>query len=335
MMSAERGASANTLSSYRRDLEDYGAALAERGVGLPRSATTAQVRAYLASLDDRGFAASSAARRLSAVRQLHRFLVSEQVRGDDPTSVIDGPKKGARPAQNSQREGRRPADRHGGERKPDARTSRPARVLRALRLHALVELLYASGLRVSELVSLPASAARKGVRFLTVRGKGGHERMVPLTDAGAISGGPLPLGAPGCAASPIRRGCFPADAEDGHLTRQAFARDLKALAALAGISSAQRVAACAAACLRQPPPAERRGSARRAAAPRPRRYRHDADLHACAGGAAEGAGRRPPSARTQAPQPARRLTPQGRDATLPAAFEGRTRSPPFQLFQET
>src|SRR5690242_9593127 len=95
MMSAERGAAMNTLLSYRRDLDDYGAFLAHRGKGFA-SASNEIVRAYLVDLDERGFAARSAARRLSAIRQLHRFLFSEGVREDDPTGTIGGPRRAAR-----------------------------------------------------------------------------------------------------------------------------------------------------------------------------------------------------------------------------------------------
>ena len=236
MMSAERGAAANTLTSYRRDLDDYGSFLTIRGVGFV-DADAEAVRAWLSDLDERGFAATSAARRLSAIRQFHQFLVSESVRTDDPTGIISGPKKRQRlPKVLSVRdvevlietaaaEARRADLREGGR-------------LRALRLHALMELLYATGLRVSELVSLPASAARQEARFLMVRGKGGHERMVPLTDKAHAAANAY-LAAREAAGFPDSRWLFPTGAESGHLTRQAFARDLKDLAALAGISSAK------------------------------------------------------------------------------------------------
>jgi integrase/recombinase XerD len=236
MMSAERGAAANTLASYRRDLEDYGAFLAKRGDGFVE-ADAATVRAYLSDLDDRGFAATSAARRLSAVKQFHQFMVSEQMRADDPTGIISGPKKGQRlPKILSEKDVEKLIETAVAEtRRADLS---PAARLRALRMHALMELLYATGLRVSELVALPASAARREVRFLTVKGKGGHERMVPLTDKAHAAASTYlihrkdtPL-----ADSPW---LFPAPSDSGHLTRQAFARDLKDLAALAGIATAK------------------------------------------------------------------------------------------------
>jgi integrase/recombinase XerD len=236
MMSAERGAAVNTLASYRRDLDDYGRFLAGRGASFAE-ADAGTVRDYLSDLDDRGFAASSAARRLSAVRQFHQFLVSETIRLDDPTGIIAGPKKGQRlPKILSEKDVERLIETAAAEaRRTDLSA---AGRLRALRMHALMELLYATGLRVSELVALPSSAARREVRFLTVRGKGGHERVVPLTDK-AHAAASIYLIARKDTAIADSPWLFPSPADSGHLTRQAFARDLKDLAALAGIPSAR------------------------------------------------------------------------------------------------
>jgi integrase/recombinase XerD len=236
MMSAERGAAANTLSSYRRDLDDYRGFLARRGLGLERAGAEA-IRAYLGDLDHRGFAAASAARRLSAIRQIHRFLVSEGVRNDDPTGIIDGPRRPLRlPAVLGEAEVERLID---AAQEEANREDLPAAArLRALRTHALMEILYATGLRVSELVALPAAAARREVRFLTVRGKGGHERIVPLTDK-AREATAAYLAARTQAAFADSPWLFPSTGKTGHLTRQAFARDLKGLAGLAGIAAAK------------------------------------------------------------------------------------------------
>lgn len=236
MMSAERGAAANTLAAYRRDLEDYDSFLKRRRISFAEADTEA-VRAYLNDLDDQGLAPASAARRLSAVRQLHRFLVSEQVRTDDPTGIIDGPRKGrALPKVLSV------ADVDRLIAAAEAETLRNdlgdlAR-LRALRMRALIEILYASGMRVSELVGLPISAARQKAGFLTIRGKGGHERIVPLTGKAqeAARAYDAALKAAGMGDGPW---LFPSIGESGHLTRQAFARDLKTLAAAAGIATAK------------------------------------------------------------------------------------------------
>lgn len=236
MMSAERGAAANTLTSYRRDLEDYAQYLARLGSSFGDS-NAETVRNYLSEMDDRGFAAASAARRLSAIRQLHRFLVSELTRREDPTSIIDGPKKRSRLPkvltigdvdrliETAAREASRSDLAESGR-------------LRALRLHSLIEILYATGLRVSELVALPASAARGKPRFLTIRGKGGHERIVPLTDK-ANAAAVAYVAANAAAGSKDERWLFPSIGESGHITRQAFARDLKGLAARSGISAAK------------------------------------------------------------------------------------------------
>ncbi|HZP19608.1 MAG TPA: site-specific tyrosine recombinase XerD [Bauldia sp.] len=232
MMIAERGAARNTVAAYRRDLDAYAGFLAGHGTNFERVGPD-QIRAYLAQLDDEGFAARSAARRLSAIRQFHRFLFAEGVRGDDPSGTLSGPRRPARlPGVLSEEE---------VERLIEAARADAARVdvgdsyrLRAARLHALVEMLYATGLRVSELVALPASAVRRDARYFTIRGKGGHERMVPLSEKARIATRAyLDLrAANGLHESPW---LFPSIGESGHLTRQAFARDLKVVAASVGI----------------------------------------------------------------------------------------------------
>lgn len=235
MLAAERGAARNTRDAYRRDLADYLASLAARGVD-PLTATAADLRAYLAGLEARGFGAATAARRLSALRQFHKFLFVDHIRRDDPTATLDAPRQ-ARSAPQvltvSEVERLLEATRQGAG---DA--GRPIRErLRAARLHALLETVYATGLRVSELVSLPkaVAAARDGI--ITVRGKGGRERIAPLTgharEAIARHRELLEACAPGlAAASPY---LFPSDGESGHFTRQAFARDLKLAAVGAGL----------------------------------------------------------------------------------------------------
>ncbi len=235
MMSAERGAASNTLSSYRRDLEDYVDFLHRRATDLVEGGSE-MIRAYLNDLDDRGFAASSVARRLSVIRQMHRFLVSEGVRGEDPTGVIEGPRRAVRlPKLLSVSEVSRLLDVATAEASRDDLAA-DARE-RALRLCALIELLYATGLRVSELVGLPAAAMQGEARFLMVRGKGGHQRIVPLTEkARAATSAYLATGGDG---GKDRRWLFPSSGENGHLSRQAFARELKALAGRAGLTPSQ------------------------------------------------------------------------------------------------
>ena len=238
MLAAERGAARNTQDAYRRDLSDYIAHLSANGRD-PGAATTEDVRAYLASLEPRGMSAATVARRISAIRQFHKFLYVDRHRGDDPAAALDGPRRrrGA-PGVFSTAE----IDRLlavAGEGLDDE--SRPVRDrLHAARLYALLETLYATGLRVSELVSLPKSAAHSRDPFITIRGKGGRERLAPLTDRArrALLAYRKLLET----AAPERAGSnflFPADSDSGHLTRQAFARELKALASAAGLRAAE------------------------------------------------------------------------------------------------
>jgi len=156
MIAAERGAAANTLAAYDRDMQDYLTFLADEGLDV-LALTSKDIGAYLANIEARGFKPSSAARRLSAVRQFHRFLYAENYRGDDPSLVLDGPKQG-RPLPKilSVEEVERLLTQTRAA--PEKAPSYAAR-LRQARLICLVELLYATGLRVSELVALPRMAA--------------------------------------------------------------------------------------------------------------------------------------------------------------------------------
>jgi len=233
MMSAERGAAANTLDAYGRDLEAYGAHLEAAGAQF-LGADAGHVRGFLAGLDAAGAAASTQARQLSAVRQFHRFLFSENLRADDPTSVIVGPKAGRPlPKTLSVEAVGRLIDL---ARQEAQAPGTPARRRSALRMLALLETLYATGMRVSELVGLPRSAAR-AERFLSISGKGGKERLTPLTDAAkdAMAAWLDFIEAGGGQPSPW---LFPADSQTGFLARQAFGRELKALGARAGIAAA-------------------------------------------------------------------------------------------------
>ena len=236
MLAAERGAGENTLAAYGRDLADFSAhlAAAKRSIA---DATTEDVRAYLRRLSGRAYAAASVARRLSAIRQLYRFLYAEGRRGDDPAAIIEGPRRGrSLPKVLSIEE----VDRLLAAARDAGKPGQPvAEQVRAARLNCLLELVYATGLRVSELVALPASAAERSARMLTVRGKGGKERLVPLNDAAkrAMSEYRALIAQAGHKAS--SRWLFPSFGESGHLTRQHFARELKALAATAGLSAAK------------------------------------------------------------------------------------------------
>jgi integrase/recombinase XerD len=233
MLAAERGAGNNTLSAYGRDLADFSEHLGTLGRPVA-TATTDDVRSYLGRLDKRGFAATSVARRLSAIRQLYRFLYAEGRRQDDPAAILEGPKRGRTvPKVLSIAEVDRllAAGRMVGEKVEISAADR----LRAARMNCLIEVLYATGLRVSELVTLPASAAERQARMLIVRGKGGKERMVPLNEAAKQTMRDY-LALLAAADPPIKsKWLFPSFGESGHLTRQHFARDLKALAAAAGL----------------------------------------------------------------------------------------------------
>lgn len=230
MLAAERGAAVNTLAAYRRDLDDFLRFIAGSGNGdLDRAAlavTTETVRDYMSHLSDSGLAASTASRRLSALRQFFGFLFIEAIRTDDPTAVIDSPRRA------------RPLPKVLSEDEVDRLLAAARAIAGAdgLRLTAMLELLYATGLRVSELVTLPLSAALRDPSVLIVRGKGGRERMVPLTDV---------------ARSALRDYCevrgtflkrrkdspwlFASTGKEGHLTRQRFGQMLKALAVESGI----------------------------------------------------------------------------------------------------
>lgn len=230
MMSAERGAARNTIEAYRRDLGDYAGHLVARGAG-PQSASREQVVDYLAFLEAQGLAASSSARKLSAIRQFHKFLCADGLRADDPTRIVASPKpRRSLPKVLSVAEVDRLlslAEEEAGAEQSEARQAG------ALRLYVLLELLYATGMRVSELVGLKRSAVMRDATFLTILGKGNKERVVPVNDRARDAVRTY------VATLPPGPWLFPAKGEDGHLSRQVFGRDLKALAARAGISAAR------------------------------------------------------------------------------------------------
>jgi len=232
MLAAERGARPNTLSAYRTDLDDFAGHARTSGCRLG-DATTEDIRSYLSDLSRRGLAPASVARKLSAVRQFYRFLYAEGHRADDPAAILEGPRRGrSLPKVMSITE----VDRLiGAARERADRTDQSvAERQRWTRLYCLLELLYATGLRVSELVALPATAARRDQRMLMIRGKGGKERLVPLNDSArqAMAGYRKLLEDTKHENS---KWLFPSFGEDGHLSRQHFARELKALAAACGL----------------------------------------------------------------------------------------------------
>ena len=235
MMAAEKGAAANTLDAYRRDLEDYAAFLARDGLGVTQAAR-ADVSRYLQALSSGGLKPASRARRLSSVRQLYKFLEAEGAVGESPADGIAMPaKRRALPKTLSVDEVDRLIEAAG--RAADGLKGRE--FVRALRHHCLIEMLYATGMRVSELVSLPRAVLKADPRLIAIRGKGGRERLVPLNArARAALERYLSVGSdPADGVSPMiaTRYLFPSRGGAGHLTRQRFAQDLKETAERAGL----------------------------------------------------------------------------------------------------
>ncbi|THV11673.1 site-specific tyrosine recombinase XerD [Rhizobium rhizophilum] len=232
MLSAERGAAENTLLSYQRDLDDLSDFLSGRKVSLGL-ATREDLSAYLSDLSKRGFMPTSQARRLSAMRQFYKFLYAEGLRGDDPTAILDAPKKSRTLPKVLTVE-----DVTGllSLAEAEANLEGPDQATRIRRL-ALLELLYATGMRVSELVSLPVKVLSQEGRFLLVRGKGNKERLVPLSRTAIealVRYGAVRNADPIQAQSPF---LFPSASKEGYLPRQVFARELKDLAIRAGLSA--------------------------------------------------------------------------------------------------
>ena len=238
MAAAERGLARNTLDAYRRDLTCFAAYLAPSHVALAE-AEPVQIRGFLAAQRQSGVSARTAARRLSCLRQFYRFLLTDGRREDDPTGPIDSPTlPRTLPGVLTEEEVERLlAVAYPEEETVEASTKREAD---GRRLRAMIELLYGSGLRVSELVSLPFHAVSAETRTLLVRGKGGKERLVPLgaqarraLDAYlAVRDRHLAQGTPS-------RWLFPSRGASGHLTRHRLAQLLKALAQAAGIEPAR------------------------------------------------------------------------------------------------
>jgi integrase/recombinase XerD len=235
MLAAERGAQENTLCAYQRDLEDFAAHLTAAGSGIA-AAGTADLRAYLGALGRRGLRTSTVARRLSAIRQLYRFLYAEGRRRDDPAAVLEGPRR-MRPLPKTLSLAE--VDRLLGVAATVHPAASPRQRLRAARLSCLLETLYATGLRVSELVALPMVAARRDARVIVVRGKGQKERLVPLNDAAKHAMADYLELAAQFVPSGQSKWLFPSFGGAGHITRQHFARELKALAAAAGLRAEQ------------------------------------------------------------------------------------------------
>ena len=237
MLASERGASRNTLDAYRRDLTDFLDVIDRHQQGLA-DIRPSDVTAHLRDLDDQGLSPASRSRKLSALRQLFKFLVAEEQIAEDATHGLSAPRKAASlPKILSVAE----VDCLLATAKTRTSGVTGRELVRALRLHALLELLYATGMRVSELVTLPRSVLAGDERVFTIVGKGGRERLVPLnTPARAALARYLGVGqdpADGVAPMLKTKWLFPSRGAEGHLTRQAFALELKELSLAAGIES--------------------------------------------------------------------------------------------------
>jgi integrase/recombinase XerD len=226
MLAAERGAAHNTLLAYRHDLEDFAGFVAARGTGLGAAGLGAagpeELQAYLRGVEAAGLSARTAARRLSALRQFYRFLARDEVRQDDPTAALDSPRlPSVLPKYLSEDEVTALLA---------AAPLRPG--LAGLLVTAALETLYATGLRVSELLALPRHALARNATVLLIRGKGGRERIVPLSDPARDAAGRL-------TAAHQSAFLFPGRDQRQAMTRQGFALLLKQLALQAGIDPAR------------------------------------------------------------------------------------------------
>lgn len=236
MMVAERGAADNTIESYQRDLNEFANFLSARRTSL-NAASSDDIKAYLKQMTDHGYAASTQSRHLSSMKQFYRFLHDEGILDDDPTGIIDAPKSGLTlPKTLSEDEVGQLLDLAEVQAK-SAKSDRDR--ISNTRFRALLELLYATGMRVSELVTLPAGVLRRNDPFLIIKGKGNKERLVPISEAAksALTDYLMAVEAQKSKQKKPRESpfLFPANSKSGFLARQVFARELKNMAAKAGI----------------------------------------------------------------------------------------------------
>ena len=229
---AELDAARNTLLAYARDLKDFAGWLNASSLDFD-TADKADIEAYLIHCDAQGLARATRARRLSAIKQLYRFAFEEGWRADNPAVQIKGPGREKRLPKSL---GVDEVDRLIGAAQVTGRTREDR-----LRNTCLMELLYATGMRVTEIVSLPISAARGDPRMLLIRGKGGKERMVPLSPP-ARTALALWLGVRddqdaelAQSRQPASRFLFPSRGAAGHMTRHRFYMLIKELAVAGGV----------------------------------------------------------------------------------------------------
>lgn len=247
MLSAERGASQNTLEAYERDLNRFGEFLSlspnhknqTKPSSTAQEATADHIKSYLSHLKENGLASASRARQLSALRQFYRFLLAERYINEDPSSHIDAPKQqrplpklmSAKDVEQLLQSSKKQCDLKTGHAK-----------LQAIRLNCLLEILYATGMRVTELVSLPYAVLNGDERMFTIQGKGGRERLVPLNSSAkeALTNYISTLNQAKDTPQSRKKQpkwLFPSNSKEGHLTRQRFGQELKELATNAGLNA--------------------------------------------------------------------------------------------------
>ena len=224
-MAAERGASNNTRQAYQRDIADFSEWMSQHGRSI-EAATSDDIRGFLSALADRQLAASSSARKLSTLRQFFGFLQGDGHRSDNPTTIVDSPRQGrSLPKVLSEAD----VDRL-------LAATRTVKGPAGIRLTAMMELLYATGLRVSELVALPLNAVTGNRQFLLVTGKGNKERLVPITgEARAAVDAYLEIWLMFVPDGKRSNYLFPSRGKAGHITRRRFAQMLSDLAPGAGL----------------------------------------------------------------------------------------------------
>ncbi|MEM6495213.1 MAG: tyrosine recombinase [Pseudomonadota bacterium] len=234
-IAAERGAARNTVEAYRRDLDHFAHFVSARNLDMA-DLSTAHVKAYLSDLAKGEYSASSRSRRLSAIRQFLKFLVGEGMLPDNPADGVASPKK--------QKSLPKLLSIDEVDQLIDTAQKRISGAIgkeryRALRLYCLMELLYATGMRVSELVSLPTIVLKGDRRILTITGKGGRERQVPLNQAAQTALDQFLHATETEEQISDLKGrkkwLFPANSQEGFLPRQHFARELKDLAEESGL----------------------------------------------------------------------------------------------------
>ncbi|MEM8935632.1 MAG: site-specific tyrosine recombinase XerD [Pseudomonadota bacterium] len=229
MMAVDRAAADHTLKNYGRDLQRFAAFAKKRGETL-ETAGADDISAWLTDLDAQGLAAATAALKVSALRQFYQFLYAESLRGDNPTASVARPRT------------KRPLPKVLSHEEVDALFGAADAIEgpNGARLIAMLELLYAAGLRVSELVGLPLSAIRRGERVLIVRGKGDKERIVPITSRALAAVEEYLVSReaflPSKGSQTLSPFLFPSRGKTGHITAARFAQMLKGLAANAGIA---------------------------------------------------------------------------------------------------